>query len=142
MDKHTNIGMTATLAREFKKMCEEHGLSMPSDLTELFEAEAKECDHHHETGQCTFYAKEDLEMGDSFTTFACDITKCPLMELADAVVEDMTADDAQAHVISLFKGEDYLGPCMHCGGDVNQRNLGHVDDHMQVCRPCMKTRGL
>jgi len=119
--KHKNIGATVSMLKLIHKITD--GEELPTEITKLFMVESGECDHKHETGQCTFYAEEDLESGDSFTTFACCIGECPLGSMVDKELKDSP-------------GLPSIGPCAGCGGRVDMDNVAHVDDDMQICQTC------
>jgi len=124
--KHKNIGATVSMLNMIHELTP--GDELPIEITKLFMAESDDCDHKHETGQCTFHAEEDLTKGDSFTTFKCCIGECPLGPLVDG--------EFKATANSIDLSDTFIGPCSGCGGSVTQSNCAHVDDHHQVCQSC------
>ena len=125
--KHKNIGATVSLIHMIHKLSDSDEL--PKEMAELFMLESDDCDHKHETKQCTFHAEEDLTKGDSFTTFPCCVGECPLGSILDKELKDNP-------------GLPALGPCAHCGCAVNMGNVAHVDDDIQICKTCFDDKGV
>ena len=124
--KHKNIGATVGLIKGMSALLPEDS-TMPTEITELFMLEAQECD---------FQVKSEAENACVFNgslaeNKPCCIGECPLGELVSQEIALMDMSDIETKATS-----DYIGPCAGCGGDVTKNNLGHVDDHHQVCKSC------
>ena len=128
--KHKNIGATVSMLNLIYGVLKTDKLDTP--LTELFMAESNDCDHkvisERDGGVCIFN-------GSLETNLRCCIGECPLGRLVNEEIKGMNITDIQSKMDAT-----YIGPCVHCGRDVTSDNLAHVDDDMQMCKPCFNEK--
>lgn len=133
-DKHKAIGATVSILGSIADVIQEGG-GAPSfqkyvsrthgEIKKLFTSEAADCDFKT-GGDCGYFKLYELR-----ENYACCIANCPLGELVNTELKEL---------LSSMSG--YIGPCTRCGKGVAAANLGHVDDHMQICKPCLDAKGM
>ena len=112
-----NIGATVSLAQKLSKDAPDVG----KHFDDLFDIESTRCSFKRED-RCGYFSLFEPSEDRKVT---CNVSECPLGHLVD--VELMGT---------------YIGPCSSCDVPVHASNLGHVDDHIQMCKSCFEAKGL
>jgi hypothetical protein len=125
--KHKNIGATVSLLSRITDMLGEEGAGdLPQELSNLFDAESSNCDHKQKG--CCFIEVDPEEV---ISPPLCCIQECPLGEMLDEEINSGKVD---------LDSSPFIGPCAGCAGPVTFENVGHFDDHHQVCKSCFEQK--
>ena len=131
--KHKNIGATVGILKQIHEITS--GSELPVELTKLFMLESDECDHKQHG--CCFFEIDEPDA--CISPPKCTVGECPLGEIVSQELVHMSLSDITGNLTHDAEAT-YIGPCAGCGGTVTQENVGHVDDHHQVCKPCFEQK--